>query len=83
MERRTGPCRRVSASVAGRGWGVRFRTLGFMNEMAAYLRYQVAEAGCLSHCDISALNHGLRRSLHNRGGYLYPILVAQRLAARA
>jgi hypothetical protein len=59
-------------------------TLGFMNEMAVHLRYGVADAGGLSHCDISALNRGLRRTLHNRGGYAYPIeLVAQRLAARA
>jgi hypothetical protein len=57
--------------------------LGFMNEMAVHLRYQAADAGGLSHCDISALNRGLRRTLHNRGGYVYPIeLVAQRLAAR-
>ena len=59
-------------------------TLGFMNEMTVHLRYQVAAAGGLSHCDISALNHHLRRTLHNRGRYVYPIeLVAQRLAARA
>jgi hypothetical protein len=32
-------------------------TLGFMNEMAVHLRYQVADAGGLSHCDISTLNH--------------------------
>jgi hypothetical protein len=58
-------------------------TLGFMNEMAVHLRYQVADAGGLSHCDISTLNHHLRRTLHNRGGYTYPIeLVAQRLARR-
>jgi hypothetical protein len=59
-------------------------TLGFMNEMAVHLRYQVADADGLGHCDINALNHHLRRTLHNRGGYVYPIeLVAQRLAARA
>jgi hypothetical protein len=59
-------------------------TLGFMNEMAVHLRYEVADAGGLSHCNSSALNHHLRRTLHNRGGYVYPIeLVAQRLAARA
>jgi len=58
--------------------------LGFMNEMAVHLRYQVADAGGLSYCDSSNLNHQLRRTLHNRGGYAYPIeLVAQRLAARA
>jgi hypothetical protein len=56
-------------------------TLGFMNEIAVHLRYQVANARGLSHCDINALNHHLRRTLHNRGGYVYPIeLVAQRLA---
>jgi len=58
-------------------------TLGFMNEMAAHLRYQVAAAGDLSHCNINALNHQLRRTLHDRGGYVHPIeLVAQQLAAR-
>jgi hypothetical protein len=57
--------------------------LGFMNEMAVHLRYQVADAGGLSNCNSSALNHDLRRTLHNRSGYTYPIeLVAQRLAAR-
>ena len=56
-------------------------TLGFMNEMAVQLGYQVADAGGLSHYNISALNHHLRRTLHNHGGYVYPIeLVAQRLA---
>jgi len=59
-------------------------TLGFMNEMAVHLRYQIASAGGLSHCDINALNNDLRRTLHNRGGYVYPIeLVTQWLAARA
>jgi hypothetical protein len=58
-------------------------TLGFMNEMAVHLRYQVADAG-LNHCDINALNHHLRRTLHNRDGYVYPIeLVAQRLVGHA
>ena len=58
--------------------------LGFMNDIAAHCRYQVADAGGLSRCDISLLNHRLRRTLHNRGGYAQPIeLVAQRLAAPA
>lgn len=57
--------------------------LGFMNEMALHCRYQVADAGGLSRCDINALNHRLRRTLHNRGGYAYPIeLVPQLLDAR-
>jgi hypothetical protein len=60
------------------------RTLGFMNEMSAVLRYQVVDGGGLSRCDIGALNHQLRRTLHNLGGYIYPIeLVSQRLVARA
>lgn len=59
-------------------------TLGFMNEMAVHLRYQIADAGGVNRCDISVLNHRLRRTLHNRAGYVYPIeLVAERLAARA
>jgi len=59
-------------------------TLGSMNEMAVHLRYQITGAGGLSHCDINTLNQHLRRTLHNHGGYAYPIeLVAQRLAARA
>lgn len=38
----------------------------------------------LDRCDAPVLNHGLCRTLHDRGGYVYPIdPVAQRLAARA
>jgi hypothetical protein len=56
-------------------------TLGFMNEMAVHIRYEVAAAGGLNNCDVDALNQHLRRTLHNRGGYVYPIdLVTQRLA---
>ena len=55
-----------------------------MNEMAANLRYQIADAGDLHRGGIDVLNYRLRRTLHNRGGYVYPIeLVAERLAARA
>ncbi len=58
--------------------------LGFMNDIAVHLRYQAADAGGLSRCDIGALNHRLRRTLHNRGGYATPIeLVAQQLGTRA
>lgn len=57
-------------------------TLGFMNDMALHLRYQVADAGGVDRCETRILNHRLRRTLHNRGGYAYPIeLVAERLAA--
>jgi hypothetical protein len=55
-----------------------------MNEIAVHCRDQVADAGGLSGCDIGALNHRLRRTLHNRDGYTIPIgSVAQRLAAQA
>ena len=58
-------------------------TLGFMNEIAADCRYQVDRAGGLAHTDVSGLNHFLRRTLHNHGGYAYPIdRVAERLDAR-
>ena len=58
------------------------RTLGFMTEMAAEIGD--AAAGGLPACDIGALNRRLRRTLHNRGGYVTPIeLVEARLATRA
>jgi hypothetical protein len=56
-------------------------TLGFMNEMAAHIRYHLAHVGGLDHCDISQVNRELRRTLHNRGEYVVPIeLVARRLS---
>lgn len=59
-------------------------TLGFMNDIAFHCRYEVAAAGGLSRPNVSALNHRLRRTLNNQGGYAYPIeRVAQRLDARA
>jgi hypothetical protein len=58
-------------------------TLGFMTEMAYELRYVIADTGGLRRSDIDVLNHGLRRTLWNRGEYVRPIeLVAQRVAAR-
>jgi len=58
-------------------------TLGFMNEMAFELRYLIADAGGLGRCDIDVLNHGLRRTLRNRGEYVRPIeLVARQLTSR-
>ena len=60
------------------------RTLGFMTEMAAEIGYAIPAAGGLSARDIGALNRRLRRTLHNRGGYVTPIeLVEARLATRA
>jgi hypothetical protein len=54
-------------------------TLGFMNEMAFDLRYFIHDAGGLGRSDIDVLNHGLRRTLRNRGEYVRPIeLVARR-----
>jgi len=55
--------------------------LGFMNDIVVHCRYQIAADGSLDNCDIDLLNHRLRRTLHNRGGYVTPIeLVAERLA---
>lgn len=42
--------------------------LGFMNEMAFSLRYQIDFAGELDEAVVGKLNHHLRRTLHNRGG---------------
>ena len=59
--------------------------LGFMNEMAFHLRYQIELEGGLDVCDIGDLNQRQRRTLHNRGGvYAEPLdLVAERLATRS
>lgn len=58
------------------------RVLGLMNDIAIHCRYAVAAEGGLRHTDVRALNHSLRRTLNNHGGYAYPIdRVAERLAA--
>jgi hypothetical protein len=45
-----------------------------MNEIALHIRFQVADSGGLDYCDIRALNHRLRRGLHNYFGKdAYPI----------
>ncbi len=55
--------------------------LGFMNEMAFYLDYAVADAGGLASSDVGELNRDLRRRLYSRGGYSTPLeLVARRVA---
>jgi hypothetical protein len=58
--------------------------LGFMNDMAVHIDYAVASAGGLERSDPGAVSRHLRRTPHNRGGYLYPIeLVAARARRRA
>jgi hypothetical protein len=58
--------------------------LGFMNEMAFFLDYAVADAGGLSRFDSNALNRHLRRRLYSRDGYATPLeLVARRLSRTA
>ena len=54
--------------------------LGFMNEMARFAEYAIADAGGLARCDIGELNREQRRILHNRGGrYATPLeLIAER-----
>jgi hypothetical protein len=55
--------------------------LGFMNEMAGFAEYVIADAGGLARCDIEELNLEQRRMLHNRDGrYATPLeLIADRL----
>jgi hypothetical protein len=47
--------------------------LGFMNQMTVEIRYQVMRRDDVRNCDVDALNHQLRRTLRNRGGYVRPI----------
>jgi hypothetical protein len=58
--------------------------LGYMNEMARYCEYAIADAGGLQRCDVQALNLELRRELHlsrEAPGYRVSIeLVRSRLA---
>jgi uncharacterized protein DUF6933 len=57
--------------------------LGFMNDMAVHIRYRTAVMGGLDCADPRILNRELRRTLHNRDGYVDPMrLVAKRLDAR-
>ena len=57
--------------------------LGFMNEMAFQVRYNVERNGGLDRCETGTINHQLRRTLHNKGEYVFPLdLVAQLLAGR-
>lgn len=52
--------------------------LGFMNEMAGFAEYAIADAGELARCDIEVLNREQRRMLHNRDGdYIRPIELAR------
>ena len=52
--------------------------------MAAELGNAIPAAGGLFACDVGVVNRRLRRTLHNRGGYVTPIeLVEAKLAARA
>lgn len=51
--------------------------LGFMNEMARFAEYAIADAGGLGRCHIEELNREQRRMLHNRDGdYVRPIELA-------
>ncbi len=56
--------------------------LGYMNEMARYCEYAIAESGGLGRCDIERLNGELRRHLHlsrQPPGHFVPIdLVRER-----
>lgn len=57
--------------------------LGFMNQMATDIEWQVARRGGLALADPRALNRYLQRTLRNRGGYVHPIdLVRERSQRR-
>ena len=57
------------------------RMLGFMNEMARFAGYAIADAGGLARSDITELNREERRMLHNRNRrYATPLeLIEERL----
>lgn len=58
--------------------------LGVMNDIATHCRYAAADQGGLLRTDIGELNHSLRRTLNNHGGYSYPIeRVAERIATHS
>ncbi len=58
-------------------------TLGFLNEMAFQIRYQVERNGGLDRTETAAINRQLRRTLYNKGDFVYLLdFVAQRLAVR-
>ena len=53
--------------------------LGYMNEMARFCEYAIADAGGLARCDARELNRALRRELHlsrRTPGYFVPIELA-------
>ena len=53
--------------------------LGYMNEMARFCEYAVADVGGLARCDARGLNRELRRELHlsrRAPGYFVPIELA-------
>jgi hypothetical protein len=59
--------------------------LGYMNEMARFCEYAVAESGGLARSDVQALNRELRRQLHlsrQSPGYFVPIELAQGSSTR-
>ena len=57
--------------------------LGFMNQMATDIEWQVARRGGLALADPRALNHYLQHTLRNRGDYVHPIdLVRERSRRR-
>lgn len=60
--------------------------LGYMNEMARFCEYAVADAGGLGRCGARELNRELRRQLHlsrRPPGYFVPIELARRITRPA
>lgn len=58
--------------------------LAYMRDMAIHARYRIEAMGGLAWTDVAFLNRYLRRSLHNRDGYVTPLdLVGERLGQPA
>lgn len=49
------------------------RTLGFMNEMAFQIRWQIEDAGGLEQSDPRRINRWLRRTLYSKDDYSKPL----------
>lgn len=52
--------------------------VGFMTEMASMSAYVAAQSGGIARLDVERLNAFLRRTPHNRGGYIRPIDAVRR-----
>jgi hypothetical protein len=76
---------RPCSNAGGKPRAASRKVLGYMNEMARFCEYTVAESGGLARSDVQELNRELRRQLHlsrRPPGYFVPIELAQRSSTR-